>query len=157
MSLNEIINFAQISENLLTCGQPDEADFGEIAKAGVEMVINLATSTSDLALTDEAGIVQALGMEHLHIPVEWDNPTREYLDQFMDVMDTSQGRKILVHCELNYRVSCFTALWKVLRLRENPEEAFQYLHDIWEPKEYPVWDNFIHQTLHEAGYTTPFV
>lgn len=154
MSLNEIINFAQLSENLLTSGQPDKADFGEIAKAGVEMVINLATSTSDLALADEAGIVQSLGMEHLHIPVDWDNPTRENLEQFMDAMDANQYRKTLVHCALNYRVSCFTALWKVLRLRENPENAFQHLHDIWEPKEYPAWDDFIRQTLHEAGFTT---
>ncbi len=152
MSLNEIINFAQLSDKLLTSGQPDEADFGEIAKAGVELVINLATSTSDLALTDEPGIVRALGMEHLHIPVDWEHPTRANLGEFMDAMDANQDRKILVHCALNYRVSCFTALWKVLRLGEKPDEAFQHMHEIWEPKEYPAWEDFIRQTLDEAGF-----
>jgi len=155
MSLNEIINFLQLSDNLLTSGQPDEADFGEIAKAGVELIINLATSTSDLALADEPGIVRALGMEHLHIPVVWEHPTRANLEEFMNAMDTNQNKKILVHCALNYRVSCFTALWKVLRLGENPAEAFQHLHDIWEPKEYPAWEDFIRQTLDEAGYPNP--
>jgi len=155
MSLNEIINFAQLSDKLLTSGQPDEADFGEIAKAGVELVINLATSTSDLALADEPRIVQAIGMEHVHIPVVWEHPTQANLAQFMELMDTNQDRKILVHCALNYRVSCFTALWKVLRLGENPDEAFQHLHEIWEPKEYPVWDDFIRQTLEDAGYAKP--
>ena len=155
MSLNEIINFLQLSENLLTCGQPDEADFGEIAKADVELVINLATSTSDLALADEAEIVRTSGMEYLQIPVDWEHPTKANLEQFMDAMESNQDRKILVHCALNYRVSCFTALWKVLHLGENPDEAFQHLHEIWEPKDYPVWEDFIHQTLDDAGYEKP--
>lgn len=157
MSLEEMINFAQLSEKILTSGQPDESDFREIAKSGVETVINLATSTSDFALEDEPGIVQGLGMEHLHFPVDWDNPTRANLEEFMDAMEARQGKKILVHCALNYRVSSFIALWKVLRLGENPEDAFQHLHDIWEPKEYPVWDDFICKILNEAGHPTPSV
>lgn len=155
MSLDEIINFAHLSENLLTSGQPDEKDFVEIAKAGVETVINLATSTSDLALADEPGTVRALGMEHLHIPVNWENPTQANLKDFMDALEARPDRKILVHCALNYRVSCFIALWKVLRQGENPDDAFKPLHEIWEPKDYPVWDDFIRQTLHDAGYATP--
>ena len=155
MSLNDIINFVQLSENLLTSGQPNEEDFREVAKAGVETVINLATETSEFALSNEPEFVRGLGMGHVHIPVVWENPTLENLDQFLAEMDARKGEKLLVHCALNYRVSCFTALWKVLRLGEEPKQAFVHVFDIWEPKEYPVWDDFIHKTLQEAGFEKP--
>ena len=157
MSLNDITNFIQLTEDLLTSGQPDENDFHELADAGVEVVINLATGTSDLTLPNEPELVQGLGMEHIHIPVNWDNPTTENLEKFFAEMDAHRGQKVLVHCALNYRVSCFTALWKVLRLGEEPKQAFSHLFEIWEPKEYPAWDDFIRRALQAAGFEMPSV
>ncbi|GAB4426288.1 MAG: hypothetical protein Kow002_15640 [Anaerolineales bacterium] len=155
MSLDEMINFVRLSENLLTSGQPDEDDFREAAQAGVQAVINLARPDSDFALPNEAEIVRALGMDYVHIPVDWENPTRQKLEQFWAEMEAREGQKLLVHCALNYRVSAFTALWKALKLGEEPGKAFQHVHEIWEPKDYPIWDDFIRHVLADGGIDTP--
>jgi protein tyrosine phosphatase (PTP) superfamily phosphohydrolase (DUF442 family) len=156
MSLEEMINFVQLSSNLLTSGQPDQSDLIAIADAGVQTVINLAMPDSDFALENEAQIVRGLGLEYIHIPVGWENPTFEDLKRFMEEMEARQDKKLLVHCALNYRVSCFVALWKILKLGIEPGEAFRHMFEIWEPKEYPIWDDFINTTLLEAGYETLF-
>jgi hypothetical protein len=67
----------------------------------------------------------------------------------MDEMDAHQGKKILVHCALNYRVSTFTALWRIHRLGWRPENAFEPLKKVWEPEEFPAWKAFIEQMITE--------
>lgn len=141
--ITEIYNFLQYDENLLTSGQPTEAQFAEIAAAGVQTVINLALATSDNALPDERATVQALGMEYVHIPVIWEAPTRANLETFMDALDARRGQKLYVHCAANYRVSCFVALYRILHLGWQPKEALAYTRRIWNPDEYPVWKTFI--------------
>jgi protein tyrosine phosphatase (PTP) superfamily phosphohydrolase (DUF442 family) len=145
--ITEIINFVPLTDNLLTGGQPTEAQFRDAAEAGVRVVVNLALSSSDNAVPDEPGLVRSLGMEHIHIPVRWDDPKPGDLKQFMDEMDARQGQKVLVHCALNYRVSCFVALWRIMRLGWEPEKAFEPLHIIWDPAGYPVWEQFIAESL----------
>lgn len=147
MSLEHICNFLAYSETLLTGGQPTEAQLRQAGAAGVQAVINLALPTSDNALPDEAGLVRALGMEYIHIPVVWENPTHADLAHFMDVMDARQGQKLLVHCAANYRVSCFVALWRVLRLGWDVEQAFVFPKRIWKIEEYPVWQEFVQESL----------
>jgi protein tyrosine phosphatase (PTP) superfamily phosphohydrolase (DUF442 family) len=145
--LNDIINFVPLTDSLLTSGQPTEAQFRDAAKAGVHTVINLAVSSSDNALADEPVLVRSLGMEHIHIPVRWEAPTSSDLQRFMDEMDARQGEKILIHCVLNYRVSCFVALWRTLRQGWERDEAFAPLYEIWDPSEYPIWEQFIARNL----------
>ncbi len=141
--ITDIYNFLQYDNNLLTSGQPTEAQFAEIAAAGVQAVINLALPASDNALPDERATVQALGMEYVPIPVIWEAPTHADLGAFMDALDARRGQKLYVHCAANYRVSCFVALYRVLRLGWQPKAAFAFTRRIWNPDEYPVWKAFI--------------
>jgi uncharacterized protein (TIGR01244 family) len=145
--LTDIYNFLPLSDALLTSGQPTAGQFQSVAAAGVQTVINLVPETSDHALADEAGVVRGLGMEYIHIPVIWEKPARADLDQFMDAMDGQAGRKVLVHCAANMRVSAFVSLYRILRLGWKPEQAFQDVHRIWDPAGYPVWQQFIETVL----------
>lgn len=145
--ITKIYNFLQYDDHLLTSGQPTEAQLAEIAAAGVQTVINLALPTSDNALPNERVTVEALGMEYVHIPVIWEAPTRTDLDAFMDALDARRGQKLYVHCAANYRVSCFVALYRILRLGWTPEEAFAFTRRIWNPDEDPVWKAFIEAVL----------
>jgi len=149
MSREEIINYMQLSDTLLTSGQPDEDDFHVLSEAGVQTIINLAMPTSDFALPNEAELVRNLGMQHIHIPVVWEAPARSDLDRFMDTIESLKEQKILVHCALNYRVSCFVALWRVLRQGWSIVEAFKPLLSIWDPADYPVWEQFIAENLNK--------
>lgn len=153
MALPEIINFLRLDDSLCCGGQPTAAQLEDAAREGIQLVINLALATSDNALPDEPGLVRALGMEHVHIPVVWDSPQSADLEWFMDAMDAGQGRKLLVHCAMNYRATAFIALWRVLRQGWGVDDAFAAQRQIWDLEEYPVWKAFVEQSLkkNDAG------
>jgi len=148
--LTDIYNFLPLTDTLLTSGQPTEEQFPAVAAAGVKTVINLALKTSTNALQDEAGLVKSLGMEYYHFPVIWDSPSRETLDQFMEVMDSHAGQKMLVHCAANMRVCTFVALYRILRLGWTKDKAFKDVYRIWDPYEDEGWRKFINAALTKA-------
>jgi|GEM_PF-343997 len=143
----DITNLTILNDSLWSAGQPTRAELAEVAQAGFEAVINLALATSDNALTDEAEVAQSLGMEYIHIPVVWDAPRPENLRDFMDAMDARPGKKVFVHCAMNYRASAFVALWRVLRQGWEEGEAFATQKSVWELKDYPVWEKFVRESL----------
>lgn len=143
--VENIHNFLQLSEDIATSGQPTEEQFRGIGQAGYEVVINLGLTGTDYALEDEANLVHSLGMEYVHIPVIWENPTLENLDDFFSAMDLLQGNKVFVHCAANMRVSVFMALYRIRYLGWEVEQAMQDVRRIWEPD--AIWDAFIQQVL----------
>lgn len=143
--LEEIYNFLQLSDRIATSGQPTESQFKEISRAGYEVVINLGLTGTDYALEDEAGLICSLGMKYVHIPVIWENPTLENLDEFTSIMELHQDDKVFVHCAANMRVSVFMALYRILYLGWDQERAMEDMYKIWEPN--ARWDVFIQQTL----------
>ncbi len=130
---------------------PTAEQMKEIADAGVQVVINLALTTSQGALPDEDNVVESLGMKYIHIPVEWNNPTRQNLDDFFSAMDEYKEEKVLVHCQANYRASSFVMLYRVLRLGWKKEEAIPVMEKMWNPEDFPVWQKFIDENLDEKA------
>jgi uncharacterized protein (TIGR01244 family) len=143
--LEEIYNFLRLSDQLATSGQPTEGQFEDIRRAGFEVVINLGLTGTDYAQQNEAGLVRNLGMKYVHIPVIWENPTLENLDEFTSTMEEHQGKPLFVHCAANMRVSVFMALYRILHLGWDRELAMEDVRRIWEPNE--CWDQFIREVL----------
>ena len=147
--LSESRNFREVDERLLTAGQPNEAQLADAARRGVQVVINLALHDDPrYSLADEAGCVRGLGMDYVHIPVQFNGPTEENLRAFISAMDAHRGKTILVHCAANYRVTAFVGLYRVLCERWVAEKAFQPMRTVWEPN--PVWKQFIANMLQRA-------
>lgn len=144
-SLSAIRNYLEISPTLGTAGQPTAEQFKTIAEAGYTVVINLALSTSDYAIANEAELVKSLGMTHFHIPVVWEAPTPMDLEIFFKVMQRNRHLKVFVHCALNMRVSVFVYLYRLLCLKESEPTAQADLHRIWQSN--PTWQAFIDQIL----------
>ena len=145
--LEELRNFLRLSDTLISSGMPTAEQLTEVAGAGIRIVINLALPTSERALKDEEKQVETLGMEYIHIPVEWDHPTRENLVDFIHAMDANKGKSILVHCQANYRATGFITLYRINSLGWKKENALKDLRRIWNPAEYPVWEKFIEENL----------
>jgi protein tyrosine phosphatase (PTP) superfamily phosphohydrolase (DUF442 family) len=143
--LANIYNMLSLTDNLGTSGQPTSAQLAAIKEAGYEVVINLATGTTPRDLPNEADVVAAQGMEYIHIPVIWDNPTEADLARFFETMDTTQDKKRFVHCIANMRVSAFMFLYRVLRQGMPMEEARATMSQIWQPN--PIWQKFIEAAL----------
>ena len=149
MAVDDIKNFLQVSDRLGTAGQPSEAQLGEVAGAGFEVVVNLGLLDPRYCLADEAGSVAALGLAYHHIPVDFNAPQPDDLRRFFDAMDAAKDQKVFVHCAANYRVSTFVALYGESRLGWSPEEGDAHIRRIWEPNE--TWTRFIAEARARLG------
>ena len=143
----DIRNFLPLSENLYTGGMPKADQLTDAAQHGVQVVVNLAVEDASNGHSEEGELVESLGMKYINVPVVWHEPTRENLDDFMNAMDAHKEYKMLVHCEANYRATGFVALYRILRLGWDQEEAFQDLRKVWNPEKFPVWQKFIKENL----------
>lgn len=137
--------FLPLGERIGSAGQPSAEHFLMIAQEGFKAVINLALATSPGALAGEAELVASLGMDYVHIPVEFGGPRPEDLQAFFDALDRLGERKVFVHCIANKRVSAFLFLYRVLKLGHPIHDAELALHRIWNPD--PVWQDFIDRAL----------
>jgi protein tyrosine phosphatase (PTP) superfamily phosphohydrolase (DUF442 family) len=145
--MEDIDNDLKLSDSLFSSGMPTPEQIPSIAENGVQVVINLATSKSEGWIENEKELVEEQNIAYYSIPVDWDNPTADDLDKFMDVMEGHIHQKILVHCQANYRASGFIALYRHTRLGWAEENAFKDLLKIWNPAEFPIWDKFIKESL----------
>ena len=149
MALSQIRNFVVLSGDLATGGQPSEAQLREIAAAGFASVINLGLLDPRYCLTDEAGLVQSLGLRYRHIPVEFKTPRLEDLRQFFAAMEEEAGHRCFVHCAANYRVSAFVALYREFGGEWSPAQADAHIRSIWQPDE--MWSAFIEAARRHFG------
>lgn len=145
--MKDIYNYQFLNENLSSSGMPTAEQMKEVAEAGTQVVINLAPAIVKDALPNEDSLVKSLGMEYVHIPVEWNKPTKQNLEDFFAAMDEHQGEKVLVHCQANYRASSFVMLYRVLKLGWKKDEAIPVMEKMWNPEDFPVWQNFIDENL----------
>lgn len=145
--MNGIYNYLKLNENLSSSGMPTAEQLKEVADAGVKVVINLALKTSPNALANENEIVESLGMNYIHIPVEWDHPTQKNLADFFNAMDAHKDQKVYVHCQANYRATAFITLYRILREGWKQEDAIPIMEKIWNPEDFPVWQRFIEENL----------
>lgn len=143
-SMKDIYNYLKISD-IATSGQPTKEQFSAIKDSGYQIVVNLALPTSTNALPDEKQVVEDLGMQYVHIPVVWENPKIEDVEQFFSVMTANADKPLFVHCAANMRVSAFMYLYRRLHEGMSDEDAKKDLYQIWVPNE--VWQKFIEQVL----------
>ena len=135
-----IPHFLAISPTLWTSGQPAPADFLSLAQEGIEVVVNLSEPRSTAYDVDEARAVLDSGMQYVALPVVWTAPKLDDFALFEAVMGACKGRRVLVHCAKNQRVSVFVFLLRVLS-GEDPEVARRDLDAIWAPD--AIWSAFI--------------
>ena len=145
--MKDIYHYWFYHDMLSSSGMPTAEQMKSVAEAGVQVVINLAPHNVARALHNESDLVHSLGMEYLNIPIPWGEPATDSLARFMDAMDAHSDKKILVHCEANYRASAFIMLYRVLRLSWKKEDAIPVMERMWNPEDFPVWEKFITDQL----------
>jgi protein tyrosine phosphatase (PTP) superfamily phosphohydrolase (DUF442 family) len=134
---------------LWTSGQLSLRDIARLPEFGIRAVVNLAPPTASNALPGEAEAVAGQGLAYVQIPVPWEQPALQQLQQFFGVIDTFAGDRIWVHCARNFRVSAFVYLYRRLRRGEPHELAQQPMCTVWEPD--AVWRSFIAAALEQRG------
>ncbi len=140
--IQSIASFVSLTNRLATAGQPSEEQLVAIAAAGFKVVINLGLHGDPAySLKDEGVSVASLGLEYVHIPVQFASPGLEALAEFSAAMERAGDDKVFVHCRHNKRVPVFIALDRVLRQGWKPDEAFAVMRSVWLPD--ATWQAFI--------------
>ena len=86
--MQHIRNFAELTADIGSAGQPTLKQFSNIARNGYEGVINLAMLDHQDAIESEGSAVTSLGMSYFHIPVSFDAPKPSHIRIFCELMDT---------------------------------------------------------------------
>jgi protein tyrosine phosphatase (PTP) superfamily phosphohydrolase (DUF442 family) len=145
--IEKLYNYLELTDSLFSSGMPAAEQIPSLSEKQIDIVINLATSKSEGAIPNEKELVEAQGIKYYNIPVEWNNPTSENLNEFLNIMDTHKDSKILVHCQANYRATCFVTLYRIIKLGWDQETAYVDMNKIWSPDDYPIWEAFIAKSL----------
>ena len=139
--LEAIFNYLPINSQLATSGQPKKNQLNSIQRAGYTRIINLAPTSAENALSNEAALVTDLGMDYINIPVDFSSPSQGDFEKFVSLLQSHSNEKIWVHCAANMRVSCFIFKYRTAILGTNQNHAQADLRKIWQPN--AVWKQFI--------------
>lgn len=95
--------------NTVVCGALDNDKVSALAKAGVELVINL--QASDELDFDEAQAVQQAGMAYEHLPIQSAADLKQLnILAFDKLLRQYHGKKIAMHCATGNRAGAAMAL-----------------------------------------------
>lgn len=142
-------NLVPATANIHTSGQPSAKTLHELKSQGYEAVVYLAPPTVADAVRDEAPIVGGQGLVFVNVPIVFDNPTARDFETFVAVMKALEGRKVLVHCQVNLRASTMVFLYRAIVARENPDEAWKSVEKIWTPR--GPWKRLVEEQLGKHG------
>ena len=139
--LDGIYNYRRYNDHLSTSGQPTEEQFKLVKQAGFTTVINLAPHNVENSLDDENKTLEELGLDYIHIPVDFKNPTTQNFQDFVDSYTPIHDTKTWIHCAANMRVSAFLYKYRRDILGIPEESAKEVMKTIWEP--FGEWQNFL--------------
>lgn len=142
-------NVRVISPLLVTAGQPDRASLQRLKAEGYAAVISLSPADARDVVPDQAGILAAQGVEYVHIPIPWQTPEPKHLEAMAAAMQRLNGKKVLVHCQMNMRASALTFLYRTIHAKEDPARAWADVKPLWTPTN--QWASFIDAQLREHG------
>ena len=145
--VEDIINYREYSESFASSGQPSRGEFQAIADAGFRRVVYIAFTDNPGAVADEDLVVKGLGMEYMHIPVDFDAPLPADFYAFADSLNRDPDKKTLLHCQVNYRATVFSFLYRVIYRGVSVEAAKADMNSVWQPNE--IWRDFIFDVLAE--------
>ena len=95
--------------NTIVCGALDDEKVAALAKAGVELVINL--QPDDELSFDEASAVEQAGMHYEQLPISGAKELKQLkILAFDNVLRQHHGKKIAMHCGSGNRVGAAIAL-----------------------------------------------
>lgn len=147
--LSEISNYREYSKTLSSSGQPNKEQLQEAWVESFQRVVYLAFSDHDTSLENEDRIVKELGMDYINIPVNWGSPTSNDFYLFAGALQREPDRKTLVHCQVNFRASSFSFLYRVIYQDVAVAEAKKDMNSVWTPN--TVWTAFVLDLLEENG------
>jgi len=145
MGVDKAYNYRLVDQKLATAGRVEPDQLAQLGSEGFEVVISLLPESSEYAVAGERQLVEGQGIEYRYLPVDFAAPTVADYRQFRQLMQEAGGRKLLIHCAANYRVSAFYSRFAIETGRWTEAEADQFMLSVWQPDEYPPWPWWLQQ------------
>ncbi len=145
--LDDVANFREYGPLLSSAGQPTAEQLLAASELGYERVIDLSFNGGNKGIEQEDAVVIDSGMRFIQLPVNWRQPAPADFRTFAAVMQAEPEARTLVHCQLNYRASAFSFLYRVAVLGEDVDAAEADMLEIWTPNS--TWSEFITDSLAE--------
>ncbi|WP_415402163.1 protein tyrosine phosphatase family protein [Tateyamaria sp. SN3-11] len=124
-------NFYEYSDNVLTAGQPTADQLSTAVEDGIEVVISVVPENESIYNPKQKDILQAQGIEYIHVPVNWRSPDDAEFDRFLEAMNSVGDRKVLVHCWANARASALVYAHRAIEAPETQTAELENLNWVW--------------------------
>lgn len=147
--LSEISNYREYSPYFSSSGQPTENELELLSDAGFKRIVYIAFSDNKNAMASEDRVVKSLGMDYSQIPVDYDKPTMADFEDFAALLNRDKQYRTLLHCQINYRASAFSFLYRVIYAGVPVDVAKTDLDSVWQPNE--IWHQLIVDVLEYHG------
>ena len=142
-ALSQVPHFSFVHEHLFNSAQPTIDQLHHIKEYGCSTVINLSTSKSADHLNHQDQICLDIGLNYIHIPIDWEIPSSDQCLLVLDLIDHLVKNEIVwLHCTENMRASCLIYLYRQYYMDMDMPTAQDLLHQVWEPNE--TWTGLIH-------------
>jgi tyrosine-protein phosphatase SIW14 len=116
-------NFGQITPTLYRGGQPTSEGFRQLAKMGINIVVDTGRSTRDEKL------IRELGMQYVSLPWYCPFPKDEIFARFIKLVHDNPDKKIFVHCRLgDDRTGMMIAAYRMGAQGWTAEDAMREMH-----------------------------
>jgi protein tyrosine phosphatase (PTP) superfamily phosphohydrolase (DUF442 family) len=119
VTLPGIPRFGEVTPTLYRGGQPTQEGFRNLAKMGINIVVDLRGSRAS-----ERRLVTGLGMRY--VPLHWQcySPHDENFAQFLTLLRENPGKKVFVHCRVgDDRTGMDIAAYRIAEQGWTAEEA----------------------------------
>lgn len=143
-----IVNYLSYSSTFASSGQPTAEQLSALRDDGLQRVVYIAYSDQERSLPNEDRVAKTLGLEYIHIPVEWSAPTQSDFELFASVMQQDSRKPTLLHCQVNFRASSFAMLYRVIYDGVPLAEAKAAMNGVWTPNE--TWTRYLRAVLRNA-------
>jgi protein tyrosine phosphatase (PTP) superfamily phosphohydrolase (DUF442 family) len=142
-------NIVPIDPRLVTSGQPSARGLAALRDRGFDAVIYLAPNTVSDAVREEPAILEAQGIEFVHIPIPFNAPDEGHFVTFAEALGKLRNRKVLVHCQVNLRASSMVFLYRTIIEKQDPAAAYEAVARVWTPE--GPWKSLIATQLRKHG------
>jgi protein tyrosine phosphatase (PTP) superfamily phosphohydrolase (DUF442 family) len=119
LTLPGISRFGEVTPTLYRGGQPTQEGFSNLAKMGINIVVDLRGSRAS-----EHRLVTSLGMRY--VPLHWQcySPRDEHFAKFLTLLRENPGKKVFVHCRVgDDRTGMDIAAYRIAEQGWTAEEA----------------------------------
>src|SRR5438105_7442458 len=128
-SHGEIPRFFMMADGVYRGGQPSDKGFQLLKEKGIKTVINLRMEN------DESGLVQALGMNYVHIPIEdirpWTQIPEAAIAKYFELINNRANYPIFFHCRRGAdRTGAMAALYRIAVQGWTAKKAYSEARDV---------------------------